>query len=142
MSMNQKLGALIGRSHRLFLRYAQTHPGSLTIGILAGSTIVGVGLFKLMDDDVTQYKRDPKQKMSLEEARLVAMLENAKQSSWQENLDNAVEAQEKFMLPNSQRDAPTALMDSIDQRSKEILKNQHDKVDKERTTKESTIFWN
>jgi ribosomal protein L37AE/L43A len=40
---------------------------------------------------------------------VVAMLENAKQSSWQENLDNAFEAQEHFMLGSKGRSEPKFL---------------------------------
>ena len=103
--------------------------------------MVGIVLFKIVDDGHEDYKRDPKQKMTLHEARLIAMLENAKESSWQENLENAVEAQEQFMLPGRQRDVPK-FMNQIDQRSMEILKNQHDKIDKDKMRKETTRMWN
>lgn len=36
------------------------------------------------------------------EAQLVAMLENAKSSSWQQNLRNAADAQDRFMLPGQE----------------------------------------
>jgi hypothetical protein len=40
---------------------------------------------------------------------LSAMLENAKQSSWQENLDNAMEAHEHFMLGSQGKEDPEFL---------------------------------
>jgi hypothetical protein len=37
--------------------------------------------------------------MTMERARLQAMIENAQESSWRENIANATFAQERFMLP-------------------------------------------
>lgn len=140
MSHGQKFNRKLNDAHKLFLRYAQTHPATLTAAILGGSIVSGVVAFKILDDG-EDYKRDPKQKMSMEEARLIAMLENAKQSSWKENLENAVDAQEQFMLPGRQRDVPD-FMSRIDERSQEILKNQHQMIDKQKMRKEtSTKFW-
>lgn len=136
MTLNRKLNEV----HRAFLRHAQSHPGTLTLALLGGSTLAGVVAFKIVDDGES-YMRDPKDKMSMEEARLIAMLENAKESSWNENLENAVDAQEQFMLPNAQRDVPD-FMSKIDDRSKEILKNQHSKIDQERGKKQTTTkYW-
>lgn len=141
MSHGQRLNRKLNDAHRIFLRYAQSHPATLTVAILSGSLVSGVVAFKFLDDG-EDYKRDPKQKMSLEEARLIAMLENAKQSSWQENLENAVDAQEQFMLPGRQRDVPD-FMSRIDERSHEILKNQHASIDKDKKRKDTnTKFWN
>eukprot|EP00534_Pseudo-nitzschia_fraudulenta_P010905 CAMPEP_0201216658 /NCGR_PEP_ID=MMETSP0851-20130426/189637_1 /ASSEMBLY_ACC=CAM_ASM_000631 /TAXON_ID=183588 /ORGANISM="Pseudo-nitzschia fraudulenta, Strain WWA7" /LENGTH=142 /DNA_ID=CAMNT_0047506245 /DNA_START=55 /DNA_END=483 /DNA_ORIENTATION=+ len=136
----------LNKAHNLFLRYAQTHPKSLTMGMLGGSTLVGVVLFGIIDDgDDNSYKRDPQQKMSMEEARLIAMLENAKESSWRENVENAIDAQEQFMLPGRQRKEPK-FMDRIEQRSTEILRNQHNSIDEEEKRKREkgddiTSYW-
>jgi hypothetical protein len=112
----------------------------LTLALLGGSTLAGVVAFKIVDDGES-YTRDSKEKMSWEEARLIAMLENAQESSWHQNLENAVDAQEQFMLPNAQREVPD-FMSKIDHRSKEILKKQHAKIDKERGRKETTTkYW-
>jgi hypothetical protein len=136
MTINRKLN----EAHRVFLRYAQSHPGTLTLALLGGSTLAGVVAFKIVDDGES-YTRDSKEKMSWEEARLIAMLENAQESSWHQNLENAVDAQEQFMLPNAQREVPD-FMSKIDHRSKEILKKQHAKIDKERGRKETTTkYW-
>ena len=122
----------LNRAHTSFLRYAQTHPKSMATALVGGSALVGVILFQMIDGgrDEKDFKRDPKQKMSLEEARFIAMLENAKESSWRENVENAVNAQEQFMLPGRQLKDPK-LMDRIDRRSLEILRNQHEKIDQE-----------
>ena len=125
---------MISYYHQMFLRYAQTHPKSLGISLLGGTTLMSIILFKIIDDGHEDYnyakKRSSNQtKMTIEEAKLIAMLENAKESSsWQENVDNAVNAQEQFMLPGRQRKVPK-FMDKIDQRSLEILQNQRNKID-------------
>ncbi len=138
----------LNRAHNSFLRYAQTHPKSMTMGLLGGSTLVGVVLFRIIDGgNESDYKRNPDQKMLLGEARLIAMLENAKESSWQENVENAIDAQEQFMLPGRNRKEPK-FMDKIERRSMEILHNQHEKLDEEESIKRkkeeeegTTNFW-
>mmetsp|Transcript_21440 Transcript_21440/g.44086 ORF Transcript_21440/g.44086 Transcript_21440/m.44086 type:complete len:145 (+) Transcript_21440:100-534(+) len=138
----------LNRAHNSFLRYAQTHPKSMTMGLLGGSTLVGVVLFRIIDGgNESDYKRNPDQKMSVGEARLIAMLENAKESSWQENVENAIDAQEQFMLPGRNRKEPK-FMDKIEQRSMQILRNQHEKLDEEERIKRKkeeegdiTNFW-
>ena len=92
-------------------------------------------LFKIIDDGHEDYNyarkrsNDPNQtKMTMDEARLIAMLENAKESSSKENIDNAVNAQEQFMLPGRHCNVPK-FMDKIDLRSSEILQKQHNKID-------------
>jgi hypothetical protein len=137
----------LNRAHNSFLRYAQTHPKSMAMALIGGSTFVGVVLFRIIDDgNDSDYKRDSKQKMSLDEARLIAMLENAKESSWRENVETAVDAQERFMLPGRQR-IESKFMNKIEQRSIEILQNQHEKLDEEERKKiekeeNTTSFWN
>ena len=109
---------------------------------------MGVVLFRIIDGgNESDYKRNPDQKMSLGEARLIAMLENAKESSWQENVENAIDAQEQFMLPGRNRKEPK-FMDKIEQRSMQILRNQHEKLDEEERIKRKkeeegdiTNFW-
>ena len=95
-------------------------------------------LFKIIDDGHEDYNyakqrsTDPNNqtKMTMDGARLIAMLENAKESSSKENVENAVHAQEQFMLPGRHRNVPK-FMDKIDRRSLEILKKQHHKIDNE-----------
>jgi hypothetical protein len=138
----------LNRAHNTFLRYAQTHPKSMTLALMGGSTLVGVFLFRIIDGgNDNDYKRNPKQKMSLDEARLIAMLENAKESSWRENVENAIDAQEQFMLPGRGRKEPK-FMDSIEERSVEILRNHHEKIDEEERERReeeeeenTTSFW-
>ena len=79
------------------------------------------------------------------EAQLAAMLENAKKSSWQDNLRNAADAQDRFMLPgrdvDSGRDAPEYIK-RIDKRSEEILQTQEEEKNKANEKDPSkTRFW-
>jgi hypothetical protein len=64
----------------------------------------------------------------MEEAQLMAMFENAKESSsWQGNVENTVI---HFMLPGRLHHSNvTTFMDKIDLRSLEILQIQHNKID-------------
>ena len=85
--------------------------------------------------------------ISQQEAQLAAMLENAKTSTWQDNIRNAADAQERFMLPgrdvDAGRDAPTYLK-QIDERSGEILQQERERRDKETQDKSDaskTRFW-
>ena len=72
------------------------------------------------------------------EARLVAMIENAKNSSWRENLINAHDAQGRFMLPvvrhvddDDDDDAPEYVR-RINARSREILRDEGERRERER----------
>lgn len=72
-----------------------------------------------------------------QEAQLAAMLENAKNSSWQDNLRNAADAQQRFMLPgrdiDNGQDKPAYIKRIVD-RSEEIL--QEDKARKKKEEEE------
>jgi len=129
------------QAHRLLLQYANSHPGTATLALVGASTGVGVALLKVIDNGDDPYKRDPKEKMSMEEARFIAMVKDAKESSWQENLENAASAQDRFMLPGRQRDSPK-FMTEIDRRSMKIMKKQHAKIDREKAEEDTaTKFW-
>ncbi|VEU44663.1 unnamed protein product [Pseudo-nitzschia multistriata] len=131
----------LNRAHRAFLRRAQTHPKSLAMAILGGSTVAGVVLFRIIDgnDGVRGVENLHARKMSLEEARLIAMVENARESSWRENIENAVNAQEQFMLPGRRQQGKNlnSLMEKIDKRSQEIIRDQHQEIDQYQTKRKA-----
>ena len=81
--------------------------------------------------------RQPKL-LSQEEARLRAMIEHAKESNWKENLDNAVQAQEYFMLPGRSAGQPK-FADEIDDRSQEMVRQ--DRKQRLQEKKATTRFW-
>jgi len=78
------------------------------------------------------------------EAQLSAMVQNAKNSSWQENLRNAADAQERFMLPGRKVDGDSdkvpEYISNISKRSEEIIETK--KREKEIKNDQSmTRFW-
>ena len=92
-------------------------------------------------------QKTPTSDVTQNEAQLAAMLENAKQSSWRDNLRNASDAQQRFMLPGRDvdegKDAPPYLK-RIDKRSKEIMRDENERRKKEREDENDpskTRFW-
>jgi len=125
-----------------FIKYVRSNPGTSTLAMLGGSTMMSIILFNLIvSDPSSQINNSRKEKMSIKEARLQAMLENAKENSWQRNLEIAAEAQDRFMIPNGRRDAPE-FMNDIDKKSTEILEKQHAAIDEKKKQKDTTTrFW-
>lgn len=92
----------------------------------------------------------PASEMTTNGAQLAAMLENAKNSSWRDNLRNASDAQQRFMLPGH-RDVDDGTNDlpeyvkKIDERSRTILRNDRERRERERKdeidTSSGTRFW-
>lgn len=84
---------------------------------------------------------------SRNEAQLAAMVENAKSSSWQDNLRNASDAQQRFMLPGRQIDNGADMPEyvkRIDERSQAILREEIERQEKERLEESDpsrTRFW-
>lgn len=111
-----------------FLRTLDTHPLTLSAATVTGFTLAGLVSWTLFDflegsRAGTGTPKGQRPLMSLEEARLRAMIENAKEaSSWQENLDKAAAAQEQFMLPGRPREGVPRFMMDIERRSRELLK--------------------
>ena len=129
---------------RLFLRRLDSHPLSTTFVTVGGFTTAGVISWSVMEfleegspniDHASQ-----KQPMSLEEARLRAMVENAQASNWKKNLDNAAEAQAQFMLPGRPMKKPD-FMEEIDKRSLEIMNEHNSEVVKDRQRRPTTKIW-
>ena len=137
----------VERTIRWFLQTLQTHPVSLSTATLTGFTLVGVVIWNTLPNFKPVFMGDGaspvnKQPMTLQEARLRAMIENAKDSTWQENLDNAYDAHENFMLPGRENEMP-AFMKNINKRSSKILRNNQDQLEKEKQQRanERTRFW-
>ncbi|KAL7495081.1 hypothetical protein ACHAWT_003613 [Skeletonema menzelii] len=146
--------------------YAETYPKAST-GLLIGGTALAfaavVGFIEVQDVMAAKrhaatkrqqvgYTEEPLQStpsavVTPQEAQLAAMLENAKNSSWQDNLRNAADAQVRFMLPGRDVDEgnekPEYIKRIVD-RSEEILLE--DKARKEKEIEESndphrSRFW-
>mmetsp|Transcript_21595 Transcript_21595/g.45168 ORF Transcript_21595/g.45168 Transcript_21595/m.45168 type:complete len:164 (+) Transcript_21595:82-573(+) len=162
----------MNKYHRLFLHYAERHPKKST-AILTGATCISLvamvvfiemrdardarrrseamkrlGLAEETDSEVksTNYLERMNNPTTLQEAQLKAMVENAKKSSWKENLENAVDAHSRFMLPGiagKGEDTPEYVK-KIDERSEEILRKQEEKKEQERRLEQDptrTKFW-
>ncbi|KAL7455671.1 hypothetical protein ACHAWC_007202 [Mediolabrus comicus] len=132
--------------------YAETYPKSSTAALI-GATALSfvVGFIEVRDsfdatktqhdinssdtyaDDIDADSAPSANAVTKQEAQLAAMLENAKNSSWQDNLRNAADAQQRFMLPgrdiDNGQDKPAYIKRIVD-RSEEIL--QEDKARKEK----------
>ena len=78
------------------------------------------------------------------EAQLSAMVQNAKNSSWQENLRNAADAQERFMLPGRNVDGDSdkvpEYISNISKRSEEIIETKR-REKESRNDQSLTRFW-
>ena len=81
------------------------------------------------------------------EAQLRAMLENARESTWRENLENAADAQGRFMAPGRPGgggEAPEYVR-RIEERSGEILRREDEerrrRAEDERHGRTETRFW-
>ena len=111
------------------------------------STVCGLFLFTIIDNNQLEreqaiLRRRENQKMSENEARLRAMIETAENSTTEERLRNAVEAQEHFMLPGRSTARPE-FVDKIESRSKEMLREEDEKERKREIEKKTaTRFWN
>ena len=131
------------RSSRNFFYRLQAngHFSTFVVGTLAASLATGWLCFSMVKRKIVVEEHDFPRKdrpLSFEEARLQAMIENAQKSTWQENLDNAMKAQERFMLPNRTHETP-AFVEKIDRRSREIVREQNHQ--QEELSKRTTKFW-
>lgn len=105
---------------RIVSESIRSSPIVASVAALGLSCAAGLALFSLIDHDNDQHHVEGKV-MTFERARLQAMIENAQQSTRQENLDNALQAQERFMLPRQEAKVPDFMI-RIDSRSKEIMR--------------------
>jgi hypothetical protein len=97
------------------------------------------------NDDVNN--KGSKRIKSREEFRLEAMVENALKSSWRENLNNAFQAQERFMLPGKEHGKDPKFIRRIDRRCDELMHRQQElqkrrkEVEKQGEQDVETKFW-
>ena len=147
----------VQRSVRWFLRTLDSNPISVSIVTVSGFALAGIvtwtilekrqadSLLVLLDHPLatTKDSTDKRKKpISVDEARLRAMIENAKNSTWKENLDNAAAAHTNFMLPGRNNEIPQ-FMANIEKKSQEILKEDRNRIEKEKLRRDTvTRFWN
>eukprot|EP00956_Cyclotella_meneghiniana_P003367 scaffold4069_cov85-Cyclotella_meneghiniana.AAC.17 len=77
------------------------------------------------------------------EAQLAAMIENARNSTWRQNIENAVDAHERFVLPGRDvdegREVPEYVQ-QIDARSRELMEEEEEKR-ANRNDPKRTRYW-
>lgn len=117
---------------------------AFVVGTLGGSLAIGWvswSLFKrnFVIDEIDAPGKGQRAR-TLREAQLQAMIENAASSTWQENLDNAMQAQTRFMLPNRRHSEP-AFVRKIDERSREILRQDETKTREDEQAQKENHFW-
>ena len=71
------------------------------------------------------------------------MIENARNSTWRENLENAVDAHERFVLPNRSHDGGSVpeYVKRIDERSREMMVEDEERREKLSRGWRDTRFW-
>ena len=122
----------IHKAHTALLRHAQTHPKTMVLSLFGGTLIATVVLFRIIDgnendNNTKNNTTTPTPRMSVEEAQLRAMVEDATTAkSWTDNIDTAVHAQEQFMFPGRPNTNPESqnFIKKINKRSLE-LQQQH-----------------
>mmetsp|Transcript_2065 Transcript_2065/g.3255 ORF Transcript_2065/g.3255 Transcript_2065/m.3255 type:complete len:137 (+) Transcript_2065:39-449(+) len=132
------------RLNDIFVRLMLNHRFSVfVVGTLAASIGTGWVSYSIIENRKhVPEEEDPStesRQLTAEEARLRAMIENAQNSSFEENMSNALQAHERFMLPNHRHDESIPLVKKIDQRSRELLQQDHEK--QEKLTRKTTRFW-
>ena len=141
-----------------------THPITFMSATLGVSVVVGLACLGVVEGKMEQNRQlsegdrqkigirtspataNGARQISQEEARVRAMIENAKESDWRQNLSNAIEAQHHFMLPPESKrnlDKPEFLK-KIDRRTEQMMiiqreelsqQDQNQKLRKQHTTK-------
>ena len=108
--------------------------------------MTGVVLLKATDNNRCSepQRRRP---LSIQEAHFRAMVENAKESTWRENLEIAAMAQEQNMGQGDRR-ATSSFWKKIDYKSQQILRQdkefwqqKKESQDKEKLFATTTIWW-
>jgi hypothetical protein len=114
----------------------------ITVGgsAFAGWTLLTIIENRQQNESHIEAHIEARKTMSHEQARLRAMIENAKESTWQENLENAAKAQANFMLPGRSKEVPD-FMANIEQRSMDIMKKQQEEMEREKKRKITTRIW-
>jgi len=126
---------------RFFLRRLDSHPLSTSFVTVGTFTAAGVITWNILEYLEGPPDVDPtKQPITLEEARVRAMVEHAQISNWRDNLDNAAAAQAHFMLPGRPMKKPD-FMEEIDKRSLEIMKEHNSQVAKDTQRRPTTKIW-
>jgi len=103
---------------RKFVNAVDKRPFSMAVATVATTTMTGMIILKATDNNTHVQERRP---LTTREAHFRAMIEDAKESSWRENLKNAAMAQEQNMNIHGNQSEVSNFVDKINARSREIL---------------------
>ena len=145
----------LDQCRRMLRYYAETNPKGSTAAMLAATTLT-LAVFVVAIDarderaarrlsnstssPITSCNPTP---LTPHEAKVSAMIENARKSTWRENLENAADAHRRFVLPNHDTDEGGELpqyVKRIDERSQELIMEEEERR-KNRSDPSSTLFW-
>jgi hypothetical protein len=87
---------MMNNTIRRFVSAVDTHPFSMAIATVGTTTMTGVVFLKATDKNNAYVEQ--RRPLSTREAHFRAMVENAQESTWRENLQNVAMAQEQSMM--------------------------------------------
>lgn len=130
--------------NRRFL--SDQHFAKFAAGIMVSFGFAGALTLKLVAQPPPAESRGSVEDMTRDEAMLRAMIENAKTSTWQENIENASMAQSRFMLPGSassgsEKDRQDRFIHDISQRRDEIMEREEARKREEKERVERFSTW-
>lgn len=131
-----------------FSRLIQKNFSKVIVASLAGTGLLGLLSFQVVDGRMQASQQHnangsgdaENREISRDEALVRAMIENAKDSSWKENLNNAVQAHERFMLPGRPTEEPEFL-DKVAKKSEKILEKQKQQQSEKENQTEKFSTW-
>eukprot|EP00804_Cyclotella_cryptica_P010169 CCRYP_013810-RA/>CCRYP_013810-RA protein AED:0.00 eAED:0.00 QI:236/-1/1/1/-1/1/1/370/148 len=145
----------LNECRRMLRYYAENNPKASTAAMLAATTLtltVFVVAIDARDERAARRLNNVNSSpmassnptpLSPNEAKVSAMIENARKSTWRENLENAADAHQRFVLSNHDVDHGKELpqyVKRIDERSEELMMEEEERLQKRRDPS-NTWFW-
>lgn len=131
---------------RRFVHAVDTNPVMMAVATVGTTTMVGVVLLNTIvvapiSDQTSHYRQ-----LTIREARFQAMIENAQQSTWRENLQNASLAQENLMKQRRvgnqhQGGEASTFMNKIHGRGKEIIRQNQEYLRRRKELENENEQW-
>lgn len=130
--------------HRFVSSIRDNHFAKFAVATVACSSLVGwAALQLLLPLPNTNNTTHGKESMTHDEAMVRAMIQNAQSSTWQENLENAAMAQERFVLPGRGHSATQEeFLQDIKQKSHAMMReNEAKKKEREEQVEIFSTTW-
>ena len=138
---------MMNNALRRFVTAVDTYPFSMAVATVGTTTMTGFVLMKATEKTSSVQQRRP---LSTREAHFRAMIEDAQESTWRENLENAAMAQEHTMMVNGVKGdqaVASSFLKKIDARSRKILRQdqefwkQKKEFEKQKEVFATTTIW-